>query len=344
MPVAKDTVRRHWTILQQIPRAPGSIGTRTLTARLKDLGYRVDVRTIQRDLVTLSTVFPLGSLDEGRAGRWFWSEDARVMDIPGMDAPTALAFRLAQEYVTPLLPQATLRHLAGHFRRAEELLAGQGANRFGLWPDKVCAITRGPALLHPVVPSEVQTAVEQALLDDRQLQIVYRAKDAADAKRYVVHPCGLVLRDGMLYLIGTVKDYPDLRHLVLHRMTAAQVLDAPVRRPKGFSLRQYVCEEQFFAYPLQGSVVQVVVLFEPKAAVHLRERPLAQDQRVTVWRDGRTRLQATVKDTLELRWWLLGFGDKVEVLAPKILREEFAAISRRMAAQYHNALTGDCAA
>ena len=344
MNAAKDTVRRHWTLLQQIPRAPGSIGTRTLTARLKELGYRVGIRTIQRDLVTLSTVFPLSSLEEGRAGRWFWSEDARIMDIPGMDAPTALAFRLAREYVTPLLPQATLRHLAGHFRRADELLAGQGSNRFGLWPEKVCAITRGPALLHPVVPSAVQMAVEQALLEDRQLEVVYRAKDAKDAKRYVVHPCGLVLRDGMLYLIGTVNDYTDLRHLALHRMTAAQVLEAPVRRPKGFKLRQYVREEQFFSYPLQGTVVRVDVLFERMAAIHLSERPLARDQRLTVWRDGRTRLQATVKDTLELRWWLLGFGDKVEVLAPKSLRGEFAAISRRMAAQYQSTLRGDRAA
>jgi hypothetical protein len=266
------------------------------------------------------------------------------MDLPGMDAPTALAFRLAQEYATPLLPRTTLRHLAGHFRRAEELLAGHRSSRFGLWPEKVCAITRGPALLPPVVPSGVQAAVEQALLDDRQLQIAYRAKDAKDAKRYVVHPCGLVFRDGMMYLIGTVNEYSDLRHLALHRMTAAQVLDAPARRPKGFSLRRYICEEQFFAYPLQGTVIRLDALFEEKAAIHLGERPLARDQRLTGQRDGRTRLQATVKDTMELRWWLLGFGDKVEVLAPKTLRDEFAAISQRMAAQYQRTLTGDQAA
>ncbi len=341
---AKDTVRRHWALLQQIPRAPGSIGTTALAVRLTELGYRVDVRTIQRDLVTLSLVFPLSSLEKGRAGRWFWSEDAHILDIPGMDAPTALAFRLAQEYVSPLLPQTILRHLAGHFRRAEELLGGQGSNRFGLWLNKVCAITRGPVLRHPVIPTAVQTAVEQALLEDRQLQIVYRAKESKDAKRYVVHPFGLVLRDGVQYLIGTLKDYLDLRHLALHRITSAQVLDAPMRRPKGFSLQRYVREEQFFSYPVQGTVIRLDALFEQKAAVHLSERSLAQDQQLTMSRDGHVRLQATVKDTLELRWWLLGFGDKVEVLAPKNLREEFSAIAHRMAAQYQNVLTGDSAA
>ncbi len=337
MQAANDTLLRHWTMLQYIPRAPGSIGTATLVVRLRESGYRVDVRTIQRDLVKLSTVFPLSAQEEGRASRWFWSRDARVMDLPGMDMPTALAFRLAQEYLTPLLPKNLLRHLSSHFGRAEELLRRQGTNRLGLWPERVCAITRGPVLLQPRISEDVQMAVEQALLEDRQLQVEYRAKDAADAKRYVVHPCGLIFRDGMIYLIGTLKDYSDLRHLALHRMNAAQVLDIPARRPKGFALRRYVREEQFFAYPIQGTAVDLDLLFEPKAAIHLSERPLAKNQKLSTWRDGRTRLQAKVKDTLELRWWLLGFGDKVEVLAPKSLREEFAAITQRAAARYREA-------
>jgi len=104
----------------------------------------------------------------------------------------------------------------------------------------------------------------------------------------------------MIYLIGTLRNYPDLRHLALHRMTAAQVLNEPARRPKGFALKRYVRDEQFFAYPLQGVAVRIDVLFEPKAAVHLSERPLARDQTLMVWRDGRTRLQETVRDTLEL--------------------------------------------
>ncbi|MBX3302969.1 MAG: WYL domain-containing protein [Nitrospira sp.] len=39
---------------------------------------------------------------------------------------------------------------------------------------------------------------------------------------------------------------------------------------------------------------------------------------------------ASNKDTLELRWWLLGFGDMVEVLGPKTLRKEFAATAKRL--------------
>jgi predicted DNA-binding transcriptional regulator YafY len=38
--------------------------------------------------------------------------------------------------------------------------------------------------------------------------------------------------------------------------------------------------------------------------------------------DDRERLMATVKDTQELRWWLLGFGEGVEIIEPASLRAE----------------------
>jgi hypothetical protein len=48
-------------------------------------------------------------------------------------------------------------------------------------------------------------------------------------------------------------------------------------------------------------------------------------------------VEATVLDTAELRWWLLGFGDGVEVLAPEVLRQDFQMTALRMAAYYRPA-------
>ena len=39
---------------------------------------------------------------------------------------------------------------------------------------------------------------------------------------------------------------------------------------------------------------------------------------------------ATVHDNPQLRWWLLAFGDQVEVLKPASLREEFLKIAQAM--------------
>lgn len=58
-------------------------------------------------------------------------------------------------------------------------------------------------------------------------------------------------------------------------------------------------------------------------AFHLSERPLSKKQRLLRKADGHVLVEATVRDTQELRWWLLGFGEGVEVLAPAHLRKEF---------------------
>jgi predicted DNA-binding transcriptional regulator YafY len=62
--------------------------------------------------------------------------------------------------------------------------------------------------------------------------------------------------------------------------------------------------------------------------------PLSVDQVLTALDDERVLVRATVDNTAELRWWLLGFGDFVEVLAPADLREEFRTRAVAMAARY----------
>ena len=55
---------------------------------------------------------------------------------------------------------------------------------------------------------------------------------------------------------------------------------------------------------------------------------------LTALDDERVLVRATVENTAELRWWLLGFGELVEVLAPAALREEFRERATAMAALY----------
>ena len=55
------------------------------------------------------------------------------------------------------------------------------------------------------------------------------------------------------------------------------------------------------------------------AAYHLRETKLSEDQVLEDQPDGRVLVKATVQDTGELRWWLRGFGEGVEALAPESL-------------------------
>jgi len=45
-------------------------------------------------------------------------------------------------------------------------------------------------------------------------------------------------------------------------------------------------------------------------------------QQIVELPDGRVEVKARVADSLQLRWWLLGFADGVEVVLPTSLRQE----------------------
>ncbi|MGA2261654.1 MAG: WYL domain-containing protein [Acidobacteriota bacterium] len=148
-----------------------------------------------------------------------------------------------------------------------------------------------------------------------------------------MNPLGLVLRDQVIYLVCTIWNYEDVRQLVLHRIREATMIEEPAVRPKGFSLDAYIGGGAF-GYPVSAGPIRLRVIFDQGAAMHLHETPLSKDQTLTVEKDGRELLEATVQDTAELRWWLLGFGSGAEVLEPKALRDEFQSIAKDMANLY----------
>ena len=144
-----------------------------------------------------------------------------------------------------------------------------------------------------------------------------------------------MVRAGVVYLVATSWDYEDIRHYVLHRMSSPELLDDPVTTPHGFRLAAHIREDQRFSYPLTTDKLQLKALFEAETAVHLTECRLSTDHRATEQPDGRVLIEATVADTADLRWWLLGFGGEVDVLAPESLREEFRSQAQRMGTIYN---------
>jgi predicted DNA-binding transcriptional regulator YafY len=80
--------------------------------------------------------------------------------------------------------------------------------------------------------------------------------------------------------------------------------------------------------------VDVVLRFSPAVASRVREARWHPSERVSEEADGSLRWQATVAGPIEIRIWILGWGDDVEVLAPESLRDEVAARLRRAADRY----------
>lgn len=315
-----DTLYRQWLMLSKIPRYPRRITVAELKSMLSGEGYEIDIRTIQRDLIKLTLSFPLSNDIEGRKQYWYWIENAATQDLPGMDPVTALAFQMAESYLSPMLPQATLTLLMPYFSRAKEVLE-KGTSRLKHWPKKVAMIGRGPLLIKPVIKPEVQYVIYQALSEEKQLRAFYKKRHVKIASEYLIHPLGIVNKQGVIYLVCTLWGYTDIKQFALHRFDSAELLDGSAKNLDAFNLASYVQEDHQFAYPLSSEPIQLKVLLEPEAAEHLYETPLAKDQVLTLHPDKRVLLEASIKDSHELRWWLNSFGANIEVLEPLALRE-----------------------
>lgn len=76
-----QTVLRYLLMLRHIPKQPQKIDVNTLRERLAEQGVDVSVRTIQRNLIELSEVFPLTTDERCKPFGWSLLADAPLLPL-----------------------------------------------------------------------------------------------------------------------------------------------------------------------------------------------------------------------------------------------------------------------
>jgi predicted DNA-binding transcriptional regulator YafY len=69
MPKHQDSLFRQWHMLRLVPRYPQKVTAQALRQTLLGEGFEVTERTVQRDLIELSTVFPFRQIQAGLRSR-----------------------------------------------------------------------------------------------------------------------------------------------------------------------------------------------------------------------------------------------------------------------------------
>lgn len=325
---------RRMQILSMIPRR-GTITTQQIEERLTARGFEsISRRKIQRDLEAMSAYFPITYQQDGQAYFWSWTDGAQVVEVPTVDPHTALTFCLLNECMPPMLPSSSHRYLDPYFTQGKAVLDDNRELPISRWRDKVRTVSRSLEMTPPAIEEQVREAVYEAVLRERRLTIRYRQRGRAEIKEYPwLNPLGLVFVEELIYLVATVKEYTNPIQFLLHRMETATLLDEPATLPEGFSLQSYI-ESGEFSYPVGKHMLRLKALFSKSAAAYLAETPLPGTISLSEEYEGEVLLEAEVQDSRQLRWWLKGFGDEVEVLEPEELREEFRLTAQCLAEMY----------
>lgn len=317
MAEAKDTLLRQLTLLRLIPEHPRYTASQTLHEKLHERGFKVDLRTVQRDLNRLSTTFALISEEERGRNKWSHSPDA-TLDLKAMEPETALALYLAESHLKNLLPQSVLDLLAPQFSKARNYLDELHHNDFAHWARRVRSLPNGKALLPAQVDADVWRAVSVALLERRQLKVDYLSRSTTKRKKLLLHPAGLISRHSISYLLASVDGYDDVRQFALHRIQNAEWLDAVALQAERLDLDlDHYIRFGGFNTPAPVEEVELIADVSPQIAWLLNETPLSHQQSLeslegSDWQ----RLRAKVPDDQETMWWVFGLGENVRVCEP----------------------------
>ena len=324
---------RQIQLLQILPRYPSKVSTNQMLMEMRDLGYLVSMRMIQRDLESLEAVMPIVCDDRERPFGWSWHQNAFGLQ-PSMDPIEALTFSLAEQYLEPLMPSKSFKRIKIFFDRANSVLKKIKRNEISRWRDRVRVEHQWQRLESPKINEKAEAEIYDALLKSRQLKVSYKNRNAPRAKERGINPLGLVLRGQIHYLICSFEEDEDNpRFLPLHRFLRAEWNGNEAYEPDSFSIDKYI-KENNLSYLYSKRIFHLEAKFESHAGFHLTESALSKDQELEILDDGKIYIKAPVSDTAQLRWWLLGFGGQVEVISPKGLREEIKQSAKDMLKLY----------
>ena len=155
-----------------------------------------------------------------------------------------------------------------------------------------------------------------------------------EPRRAIVRPYLLEpsLSTHALYLIGFDETRDALRTFKVERIGDLSLTPRTFEAPGGGTLERTL--RRAWDIIADQPETDVVLRFTPAVAARVREAAWHPSQRLDEAADGSLEWHATVSGTIEVRLWILSWGDEVEVLEPATLRADVAATHARAAARY----------
>ena len=320
-------------VLRMIPREPRSVSSGEIKTRLEtEYGIKIDIRTIQHDLASISQAYPLQRCDQDNTPGYCFPKNAPVELVPGHDDYTALSWFLVEQHLSLMLPMSMSSRLAPIFDTAKRFLQREGKVQYQEWLKRVKILPGSFRLIPPQINEAVQRTIYEALWLGECLDTYYISRSATEQKELTLHPQGLVIRNDVLYLIAKVDGYEDLRHFALHRIVKAELTYRNADMLASEKIEQYI-NSGAFSYPESG-LIRLVIRVDADTGRHLTESKLDENQNHRVLPDGRTEIEATVLDSQQLLWWIRSFGAAIEVVEPRALRQKVLSQAQEVMSLY----------
>ena len=180
--------------------------------------------------------------------------------------------------------------------------------------------------------SEFLDTISKAIMSHNPIEITYYVPMRNELTKRRVEPYGITFRFGAWYVIGHCHLRDEIRTFGIDRIRTIKVINDHFKYPKDFVLEEYL--ERGWSLQADAQQERIVLRFSRDVTPWVSTCKFHPNQQFTINPDGTSNFEITVAGVEEIRHWVLGFGDQVEVLEPSSLRESIADVYRGMARVY----------
>jgi predicted DNA-binding transcriptional regulator YafY len=178
---------------------------------------------------------------------------------------------------------------------------------------------------------EIINRMNEAALEKKSVEIVYYTMSRRKEGKRKVDPYRIWFFNGTFYLIGYCHQRRGIRIFALDRIKMLYQTRQAFEIPEGFDFEEFM-RPSFGVF--QGEAVKVKIWFAPDVAGYISEKVWHDTQEIVQQKDGSILFEAEVAGTHEIKFWVMSWGVKAEILAPQSLREEIRVEAEVMAGKY----------
>ena len=172
------------------------------------------------------------------------------------------------------------------------------------------------------------TLLQSAVAQRKKVRVEYDSLNDGKIISCDVSPYHLLYNQRAWYIVGLSSVHKAILTFKLNRMRSAAILNEQFEGNNDFDLAEYLgCAWSMMP---EGKMYHVRLRFTPKVANNVAEVNWHKSQQVMRDPDGSATIDFRVDGLGEITWWILGYGDQVEVLAPAVLRKNVAEVAKRV--------------
>lgn len=170
--------------------------------------------------------------------------------------------------------------------------------------------------------------LQQAIVKKRKVNIRYHSLFEGTIIDVELSPYHLLYNKRAWYVLGRSSLHKSVRTFKLNRIRELTTTQRCFVDGEKFDVYDYL--GRAWSMIPEGRIYNIKLLFLPKVANNVAEVQWHSTQKVVRNSDGSATVEFRVDGLGEITWWILGYGDQVQVLAPKTLRKKVLEVAKNM--------------